>query len=191
MPVAETLAKPDAAQTLVPLTHVGFLTILNEGNSYVGGYLVTNIWGRPIEFRLSSAVQPNKVQQILYANTLVPYICADLIGKTLIDKAGVPIQLVVTDRLEVLDLRLKLEIPVIWLAPSEGATSRPTSLTQPTPGPATPPEASCIRCHSSHPEDVDLTRAMLAHLNNPLDLAEPFTRIREAIAEARKMGVGK
>lgn len=100
-------------------TNLGFLTVLHEATGYLGGYLVTNDWGRPLEFRLSSAVQPNKVQQILYGPTLVSYVCADLIGKTLVDKAGSPVRLVFTDREEVLDLRLKLEVPVVWLAPLE------------------------------------------------------------------------
>ena len=44
--------------------------MLHEASGYLGGYLVTNTWGRPLEFRLSSAVQPNRVQQILYAGTM-------------------------------------------------------------------------------------------------------------------------
>src|SRR6516165_8784949 len=64
----------------VPTTlNLGFLTVLNEVSGYLGGYLVTNNWGRPLEFRLSTAVQPNRVQQVLYAHTLEGYVCADLI----------------------------------------------------------------------------------------------------------------
>ena len=76
---------------------LGFLTVLHENAGYVGGYLVTNQWGRPLEFRLSTAVQPNRVQQILYGGTLLSYICADLIGKTLVDKApdGKPLALLI------------------------------------------------------------------------------------------------
>ncbi len=66
--------------------------MLQEANGFLGGYLVTNQWGRPLEFRLSTAVQPNRVQQVLYAGTLEAYLCADLIGKTLVDKAGVAVQ---------------------------------------------------------------------------------------------------
>jgi hypothetical protein len=160
---------------------VGFLTVLHEASGYLGGYLVTNGWGRPLEFRLSSAVQPNKVQQILYGETLQPYVCADLIGKTLLDKAGTPVQLVVTDREPVLDLRLKVEVPVVWLAPAEGGT-----------GPVVRPAANGRRpllCHPRFPGDAEAARELLAPLEATLDLAEPFGRIREAIAEARKMGV--
>ena len=113
-----TTATPHQRTGPAPL-NVGFLTVLHEASGYLGGYLVTNTWGRPLEFRLSSAVQPNRVQQILYAHTLEAYICADLIGNTLVDKATVPAQLIVTEREVVLDLRLKLDVPVAWLAPSE------------------------------------------------------------------------
>jgi hypothetical protein len=161
------------------LTNVGFLTVLHEANGYVGGYLVTNLWGRPLEFRLSSAVHPSRVHTILYAATLEPYICADLIGKTLVDKTAVGVQLLVTDRETVLDLRLKLECPVVLLASSDDA--RATTLV----------ERGAIRCHPRFPEDVPRTHELLAQLDGAFDLAEPFVRIREAIGEARKMGVHK
>ena len=119
-PSAPPVGSDRAAGTL----SLGFLTVLHEANGYLGGYLVVNGWGRPLEFRLTSAVQPNRVQQILYGDTLESYICADLIGKTLVDKAGTSVQLVVTDREEVLDLRLKLDAPVAWLAPADAPRCR-------------------------------------------------------------------
>jgi len=172
------------------LTNLGFLTILQEASGYLGGYLVTNIWGRPLEFRLSSAVQPNRVQHILYAGTLEPYICADLIGKTLVDKTAVPVQLLVTDRETVLDLRLKLECPVLWLAAADDV--RATALME--RGMAVMPAQAGrgpLLCHPRFPDDVVLTRELLNHLDAGFDLVEPFVRIREAIGEARKMGVHK
>jgi hypothetical protein len=172
------------------LTNLGFLTVLHESNGYLGGYLVTNVWGRPLEFRLTSAVQPNRVQHILYAGTLEPYICADLIGKTLVDKAAVPVQLLVTDRASVLDLRLKLEFPVVWLAaPDDGQA---TALAE--RGAAAMPAQEGhgpLLCHLRFPEDVARTRDLLSCLDAGFDLSEPFARIREAIGEARKMGVHK
>jgi hypothetical protein len=165
------------------------LTILHEASGHLGGYLVTNTWGRPLEFRLSSAVQPNKVQQILYGGTLLPYICADLIGKTLVDKAGMPVGLVVTDREAALDLRLKLDAPVLWLANADD----PRALAL-AGGPAAVAPAAAGRgpllCHSRFAStDVPAARELLARLDSAFDLAEPFSRIREAIAEARKLGV--
>jgi hypothetical protein len=39
------------------------------------------------------------------------------------------------------------------------------------------------------PEDEERVRAILDRVDAALDLAEPFGRIREAMGEARKMGV--
>jgi hypothetical protein len=175
------------AQTDATPLNVGFLTILQEPSGYLGGYLVLNHWGRPLEFRLSTAVQPNRVQQLLYGSTLQSYLHADLIGKTLVDKSSVPVQLIVTDREPVLDLRLRLDTPVAWLAaPGDplaaalekgGAAARPTS-----------DEAGPVLCHPRRADDVVTIRTLLDRLDAALELSEPFGRIREAIAEARKMG---
>lgn len=172
------------------LTNLGFLTVLHEASGYLGGYLVTNVWGRPLEFRLTSAVQPNRVQNILYAGTLEPYICADLIGKTLVDKAAVPVQLLVTDRAPVLDLRLKLECPVVWLAAADDTQAKALA----EQGMAVMPAQEGHRpllCHPRFADDVARTRDLLGLLDAGFDLSEPFARIREAIGEARKMGVHK
>jgi len=166
---------------------LGFLTVLQEASGYLGGYLVTNLWGRPLEFRLTSAVQPNKVQQILYGGTLLPYICADLLGKTLVDRAGIPVHLIFTDREAVLDLRLKLDVPVVCVTavedpraaqPSGEAVVRPATANR---GP--------LLCHPQFPADAAAVRDLVGRVESNLDLAEPFARIREAVAEARKMGV--
>ena len=167
----------------VPTTlNLGFLTVLQEGNGYLGGYLVTNNWGRPLEFRLSTAVQPNKVHQILYGPTLVPYICADLIARTLVEKTATQVQLLLTDTETVLDLRLKVATPVMWLAPMDHKPE-PSTLVRPAASGRGP-----LVCHARTPEDVALVCEMFEPLEG-LDLMEPFVRIREAMTEARKMGV--
>jgi hypothetical protein len=167
--------------------NIGFLTVLHESNGYLGGYLVTNQWGRPLEFRLSTAVQPNRVQQILYGGTLQPYICADLIGKTLVDKTGVPVQLLLTDTEAVLDLRLRLEVPVAWLAPPGPKTS-PDPLER-AEGSGISTSQGTVFCHPRFPQDKAPVRELLDRLEGTVELGEPFVRIREAIGEARKMGV--
>lgn len=167
--------------------NLGFLTVLHEPSGHLGGYLVTNVWGRPLEFRLSTAVQPNRVQQVLYGPTLEAYICADLIGKTLVDKTGTAVQLVVTDTETVLDLRQRLDVPVVWLAAKDNAAAQAMSM-QGAEVKATARGQPVLR-HLRFAEDAPLVREMLERLDNGVDLAEPFARIREAIVEARRMGV--
>lgn len=177
-----------ASSTASGTLNLGFMTVLHEATGYLGGYLVTNAWGRPLEFRLSTAVQPNRVQQILYGGTLQPYICADLIGKILFEKTATAAHLVLTDFEPVLELRPNVDVPVAWLASEKdrlasalaesGAEVRPA---QTGAGP--------ILCHPRFLADAETIREMLRRLDDAFELAEPFVRIREAIGEARKMGV--
>jgi hypothetical protein len=166
-------------------THLGFLTVLQEPSGFLGGYLVTNVWGRPLEFRLSTAVQPNRVQQILYGETLQSYICADLIGKALVDKTGTPVQLLITDTRDALDLRLRLGLPVVYLAPG----SRGERMPHDGVGAATPQGGRELLGHPQFPDDAAAARQVFDRLESSLDLTEPFGRIREAIGEARRMGL--
>jgi hypothetical protein len=151
------------------MLNLGFLTVLQENLGYLGGYLVTNQWGRPLEFRLSTLVQPNRIQQVLYGATFQGYICADLIGRTLVEKTGTTAQCLFTDRAAVLDVRLYLEVPVACIAgPNEGR--------------------GALTCHPRFADDLAQVRQLLGRLDDHFDLNEPFARIREAIAEARKLG---
>ncbi len=166
---------------------LGFLTVFQDGTGYLGGYLVTNSWGRPLEFRLSSAVQPNRVQSILYGSTLQEYLCADLIGKTLVDKTSTPIQLLFTDGLNVLPIRTRLEIPVVAVVPQDDPALPflPSERIErlPTERTATP-----LLFDPRQAGDREQISAILETIDPALDLSEPFCRIREAMAEARKMG---
>lgn len=160
-------AAPDTTNRTGTMPHLGFLSIVHEPSGYIGGYLVTNAWGRPVEFRLSSAVQPSRMQQVLYAATLEPYVCGELIGKALVEKTGTPVQVVFTDRETVLDLRCRVEVPVAHWACSDD---------QPW------------RCHPQFLRDGSIVSAVLGRLEPSFDVGELFTRVREAINEARKAG---
>jgi hypothetical protein len=158
--------------------HLGYLTVVCDSpgqGGYLGGYLVTNAWGRPLEFRLSSPVQPSKLHQILYGPHLKPYVFAEVIGKTLVEKAALPADLILTDCEPALDLRQHLAVPVV--------------LVPPPPSAGTAASGQRFVCHPRFPEDAEAVRRLLEAVELPGELDEPFGRIREALAEARKAGV--
>ena len=167
-----------AAPTPTPCSNLGFLSVRQENSGFVGGYLVTNAWGRPLEFRLSSTVQPTKVQTILYGDTLHSYLCGELIGKTLVDKTTTCVQWVLVDNPMTLDLRLRVDFPVgLWHCLVDPDQPMPGLIVQ-----------ARLYCHPHFPEDVNALRQQIDKLGQ-LDFGEPFARIREAMNEARKMGV--
>lgn len=171
------------AQTIArPTLQVGFLTILQESNGFLGGYLVTNQWGRPLEFRLSTAVQPNRIHQILYGDTLSAYLCGELIGKTLVEKCTATAEFIVTDNADVLHLRPHVDVPVLCVGTGVDASAYICLREQQGTKPA-------VLGHAQFPNDRTAALSFLESIEGGLDLAEPFSRIREALAEARKMGV--
>jgi hypothetical protein len=159
---------------------LAFLTVIPEPTGWVGGYLVTNAWGRPLEFRLTSAVQPNRVQTVLYGPTLAEYLHADVIGKALVEKTSIRPDLIVTDCLPMLGLRSRIDIPVIGILRDDPADA--TTFTNPR-------SSVPLLLPARFATDEELVTARLEGLDPAVDLAEPFDRIREAVAEARKMGV--
>jgi hypothetical protein len=161
---------------------LAFLAVLQEQTGWLGGYLVTNGWGRPLEFRLTTAVQPNRVQTALYGPTLVDYIHADVIGKTLVEKTGTKPDLIVTDSPPALALRSRIEIPVIALAPPTGTLAEAVSFAHPRPSVG-------LLLPGRFASDREAVAQLLERVDPAVDLAEPFARIREAVSEARKMGV--
>jgi hypothetical protein len=170
------------SQTSPPATiGLGFLTVIQEASGWLGGYLVTNGWGRPLEFRLTTAVQPNRVQSALYGPTLTEYVLADLIGKTLVEKTGSKPDLIVTDLPGLLALRSRIEMPVLALKPQSAPPETVPLTHDRAPGGLLLP----LKFTSDQPRVLEL----LNRIDAAVELPEPFSRIREAVAEARKMGV--
>lgn len=162
---------------------LGFLTVQQEPAGWAGYYLVTNAWGRPLEFRLSSAVQPNRVQTALYGPTLLDYLHADVIGKALVEKTSLKPDLIVTDSPTVLALRSRVDVPVMALRPDAVVLPPETRA-------LTHPRASvALLLPAAFAADETGLIAKLDAVDPAVDLAEPFARIREAVAETRKQGV--
>jgi hypothetical protein len=158
------------------------VTIIQEATGWLGGYLVTNGWGRPVEFRLTTAVQPNRVQAALYGPTLHEYLFADLIGKTLVEKTTAKPDLIVTDSPAALSLRSRVEMPLVSLRPQLVATHDAAALDHPR-------APRGLLLPALFATDRDAVVGVLERVDPAVELTEPFARIRDAISEARKMGV--
>ena len=63
---------------------LGYLEFDNSA-SYRGAILVTDDWGKPLEFRCTAPVKPTAVQRTLYGSTLTPHLLVALIAKPLMD----------------------------------------------------------------------------------------------------------
>ncbi len=160
---------------------LGFLTAIEDADrGFVGGLLVTNRFGRPLEFQCTAPVKPNRAQQILYGPTLRPFVLGELLGRTLLDKIGVKPHLVLIESDEILDLRQHVPMAIACLL--DKVTDEAMQLALGRHG---------IAFHLDFAADrADIAR----HTKSiPLDadLREPFERVREALAETVRLSTAR
>ena len=172
-------ASDDKALTLGFLTAVGL-----PGGGHVGGLLMTDRLGRPLEFQCTTPVRPDRTQTILYGPTLVPYLLGEVIGGTLVKKAGVKPQLVLCDSPAMLALRPHLDRPVAQVEaddpPADGHDAGPSG------GSALSVGRRTLHFHPAHGADREWVADQADRLPQHADLAEPFERVRDALTETCK-----
>ncbi len=166
---------------------IGFLTVFEPADHLlIGGYLVLNSKGRPVEFHCTAPVKPNRAQQILYGVTLRPYICAEQIGQALVGRSKQKPMLICTDIVDVMELR-EMSPVTLLLVPS-GTEKDETSVLE-SLRPRFIPLKLCDEPAWLHPLDREqqgtVERLWREHFSR-LSFAEPFGRIREAIREAQR-----
>ena len=173
---------------------LGFLTAAKvPDRGYVGGLLITNHYGRPLEFQCTSPVRPNRAQEILYGPTLRPFLLGELIGGTLIEKASIKPDLVLTENNDLLELRNHVTIPVVCITGNvaDGMSARlpdaSTADVEPLPRVVTIGRQK-IRFHSAHLSDCRLVEQTSHLVPQDADLLEPFGRVREALQETMNTG---
>ena len=173
---------------------LGFLMAIEvAGHGFMGGLLVTNHQGRPLEFQCTTPVKPNRTQQILYGPTLEPFLLGELIGRTLVQKIGVKPHLILAEQREILELRQHIDVPVACLV--EDDNSVPVMSADSERGVSTSGGDEFVnlgrqrlRFHQSHAADRSLIQQHAGKVPSDADLREPFQRIREALDEAMQSG---
>ncbi len=100
---------------------LGFLTIV-DGSQHgaIGGFLVLNDAGRPLEFHCTTPVKPNRAQEILYGPTLRPYLYGEQIGATLVAKAAAAIDLLCIDQPDALTIRPYVKLATVLVEGTAG-----------------------------------------------------------------------
>jgi hypothetical protein len=175
----------------------------HEQQGLFGGYLVLNTSGRPVEFHCTAPVRASRAQEILYGPTLKPYLYGEQIGQALLGKANISPLVVFTDEETVLSVRPFADVPVACVLPEGSQDAAATNSSQfghsrfdEAHAGVKSPFADYLREISvgnqrvavlqSHEEDARTITQRCEDFAGNFDLREPFSRIREAIDEARR-----
>lgn len=165
---------------------LGFLSAIElPGGGFVGGLLVTNRFGRPLEFQCTTPVRANRTQEILYGPTLRPFLLGEVIGRTLVEKVAVKPDVVLAEGEDLLELRCHIQQPVavVEVVDRDGESEQET------------PDKNelflgrqRLRFHERHPDDGPRFASSAGNVPENADLFEPFERVRDALREAMKVG---
>lgn len=63
---------------------IAYFVAMKEGGSYLGGLLLTDTSGIPLDFRYTEPITPTKLQAVLYGKALEPHLKEEVIQKTLL-----------------------------------------------------------------------------------------------------------
>jgi len=63
---------------------LAYFVALKEGGSYLGGLLLTDPSGLPLDFRYTEPITPTRLQAVLYGKALEPHLKEEVIQKTLL-----------------------------------------------------------------------------------------------------------
>jgi hypothetical protein len=157
-----------ANQASADKLHLGFLRIISIDAGFVGGLLVTNRIGRPLEFQCTTPVRPNRTQEVLYGPTLESFLYCEVIGRTLLERMAVKPDVLLIDQPEVLSIREHSPGPVLLLTPGK---------------PGTQVLDSAIVA-DGHEDDRQAIERLKKLIPISADLTEPLERVKDALTEA-------
>ncbi len=157
-----------------------------DGGSYRGAILVTDDWGKPLEFRCTAPVKPTSVQRTLYGSTLMPHILVELIAKPLMDALNEkPAAALVSEPL-FLGLRHKVDLPVVWIRRQSidikvatGADRGDNNILMNCESGHFEPVI--IEAHWEFPGDADACARILKELFGRWDIVDPFERLHKGL----------
>jgi hypothetical protein len=189
---------------------VGFLAISRTPEKgFAGGHLVLNSRGRPLEFRCTAPVQPNRAQEVLYGPTLGAYVCGELIADALIKSTKSKPSIIFTDLADNMSARSGLTIPLVLVqdrdaAEAEEELSNEHFVVQTTKQKRWRLDAGCdtktkviqpkwlqyqlggrdVAVNPDHAADKQQSLELWQQAEAWIDLVEPFERVHEAIRES-------
>jgi len=166
-----------SATTSAPV--MGFISVADLGGAaWIGGYLLLNSLGRPLEFHCTEPVKANRAQQILFGETLQPFLCGEQIGRSLVGNSSLKPDVLLTDMPSVMSLRGFVEFPLFLMLPDD---TLPQGNWQ---------SLDLAGVHGAvdarNVDDRARIVQALEQMASGWDLEEPFERIREAVSELQK-----
>lgn len=153
------------------------VTIFSDG-AIRGGILTTDIETRPFEFRVTSPIKPTQVQQILYGSSLKDYVYGELICAPLVKATKEKISMVLVKEIFLISMRPLISVPVIIVRSDNSVANEGIRSVSFSP-------------HQSFRNELSFAQTILTPVIQKHDLLEPFERLKLALNEVHRVGLGE
>lgn len=153
------------------------VTVFSDG-SIRGGILTTDVETRPFEFRVTSPIKPTQVQQILYGASLKDYVYGELICTPLVKATKEKLSMVLVKEIFLISMRPLVSVPVIIVRSSNSQTGDGIRSVSFSP-------------HQNFRNELSFAQTILTPVMQKHDLLEPFERLRHALNEVHRIGLGE
>jgi len=167
---------------------LAYFVAIKEGASYLGGLLITNSIGIPLDFRYTEPITPTKLQSLLYGRALEPHIKGEVIQKALMKEVKSPPDLMFVQASDLADDFAGAQYPILSIQRTQDPPldSHGTFLRH------SPRELSVQIGESGHPLRVLFPQGVeegvqesviktIAEAGYQIDLAEPMERVLGAL----------
>ena len=153
---------------------IGYLSVKKIEGKHVGGILVVDKRGIPIEFKYTDPLVPTELQKILYGSSLETYLHADIIAASLLNKLENNPPIILTDHPDLIEMDKRV------LLVSE-STERVESVREVSEGEYLVPfQGRAIRIVSKEKLSQEILEKV-KELSEELDIMEPFERLDRAL----------
>lgn len=159
-------------------------------NVYIGGLMVTDGRGLPIEFRYTEPIQPTKIQQILYGQVLSGYIKREVILDTLLKSIESKFKCLLVEDEQLVNASASKGFSIIRLTETKsppltelGQTEviSATEILLQTAHQASPIRLNLPENPETVPDGGQPVYSLLTEAGQTMDVQEPLKRIHKAL----------
>ena len=153
---------------------IGYLSVKKIDGKHIGGILVVDKRGIPVEFKYTDPVVPTELQKILYGSSLETYLHADIIATSLLGKLENNPIVILTDHPDLVEVDKRV------LLVSE-STERVENTKEIGEGEYLIPfQGRAIRIVSKEKPSQEVLEK-IKEISEELDIMEPFERLDRAL----------
>lgn len=167
---------------------VGYISsYLLEDELYIGGIMLTDNNGIPLEFKYTEPIRPTKIQKILYGNALEKYIKKEIVFLNLLSSLTMKPDLLITVEADLLEFKDSVTYPVICLEETSLPPLNEVGIVQDINQNEfvfqVSPSGSPIRIKliDANNEAKKKIQALILELESSMNLIEPISRVEGAL----------